>query len=220
PCPACGGARLRPEAREVFVDGRDLAAAARLTIAELHRWLATLELPPAAAARGGRIVDALRARVLTAQEVGLGYLALDRQMRTLSGGEAQRIQLAAALGGTLTASLYVLDEPSVGLHARDVARLLAVPRSIRDQGNTVVVVEHAPEIVTAADHVIDLGPGAGRLGGRLVVEGAVAAVRAHPESLTGRVLRGDFAQRPRPRRRASGRLRIVGATAHNLRDVT
>jgi len=220
PCPDCGGARLRPEAREVFVDGRDLGAASRLTIAELHRWLATLALAPAAAARAGRIVDALRARVRTAQEVGLGYLALDRQTRTLSGGEAQRIQLAAALGGTLTASLYVLDEPSVGLHARDVARLLAVLRSVRDQGNTVVVVEHAPEIIGAADHLIDLGLGAGRLGGRLVAEGSVGDVRAHPESLTGRVLRGDFAQRPRPRRRASGRLRIVGASAHNLRDVT
>src|SRR5690606_6009621 len=152
-------ARLRPEAREVFVDGRDLAAAARLTIAELHRWLATLELPPAAAARGGRIVDALRARVLTAQEVRLGYLALDRQMRTLSGGESRRVRRAAALGGTLTAALCVRGVPSVGLHGRDVARLLAVLRSIRDQGNTVVVVEHAPEIVAAADHVIDLGPG-------------------------------------------------------------
>jgi len=220
PCPDCGGARLRPEAREVFVDGRDLAAASRLTIAELHHWLATLVLAPAVAARGGRIVEALRARVRTAQEVGLGYLALDRQTRTLSGGEAQRIQLAAALGGTLTASLYVLDEPSVGLHARDVARLLDVLRKVRDQGNTVVLVEHAPEIIAAADHVIDLGPGAGRLGGRLVVEGTVAEVRAHPESLTGRVLRGDFAQRPRPRRRARGRLRIVGARANNLRDVS
>ncbi|MEB2345687.1 MAG: excinuclease ABC subunit UvrA [Deltaproteobacteria bacterium] len=220
PCPDCGGARLRPEARQVFVDGRDLPAASRMTIAELHRWLATLALAPGDAARGGRIVDALRARVGTAQEVGLGYLALDRQTRTLSGGEAQRIQLAAALGGTLTASLYVLDEPSVGLHARDVARLLAVLRRIRDQGNTVVLVEHAPEIIAAADHVIDLGPGAGRLGGSLVAEGSVADVRAHRESLTGRVLRGDFAQRPRPRRRASGRLRIVGARAHNLRDVS
>jgi excinuclease ABC subunit A len=166
------------------------------------------------------LLDALRARVRTAHEVGLGYLALDRQMRTLSGGEAQRIQLATALGGTLTATLYVLDEPSVGLHARDVAKLLAVLRAIRDQGNTVVVVEHAPEIIAAADHVIDLGPGAGRLGGKLLVEGSVAAVRDTPESLTGRVLRGDFATRPRPRRRARGKLRIVGARAHNLKDVT
>src|SRR5690606_10056357 len=145
------------------------------------------------------------------------YLALDRQTRTLSGGEAQRIQLATALGGALTASLYVLDEPSVGLHARDVARLLAVLRAIRDQGNTVVVVEHAPEIIAAADHVIDLGPGAGRQGGRLVVEGSVERLRAHPESLTGRVLPGALAPRPRSRRRPRGRLRIVPARAHNLR---
>lgn len=220
PCPDCDGARLRPEAREVFVDGREIGSVARMTLADLHHWLHALVLPPPAALRAGRLVDALRSRVGTAQRVGLGYLALDRQLRTLSGGEAQRIQLAAALGGTLTASLYVLDEPSVGLHARDVARLLAVLRAIRDHGNTVVVVEHAPEIIGAADHVVDLGPGAGRLGGRLVVEGSVDTVRAHPDSLTGRVLRGDFAQRPRPRRRASGRLRIVGASANNLQNVT
>jgi excinuclease ABC subunit A len=220
PCPDCDGARLRPEAREVFVEGREIGTVARTTISDLHRWLDALVLPPPAALRAGRLVDALRMRVATAQRVGLGYLSLDRQLRTLSGGEAQRIQLAAALGGTLTASLYVLDEPSVGLHARDVARLLDVLRSIREQGNTVLIVEHAPEIIAAADHVVDLGPGAGRLGGRLVVEGSVAEVRAHPDSLTGRVLRGEFARRPRPRRRASGRLRIVGASANNLKDVT
>ena len=243
-CPDCSGMRLRRDALAVFVAGRHIGDATRMTIAELHAWLDALAvhdpagqahgallddpegqahgalLAPAQLALAGRLLDALRARVRTAHEVGLGYLALDRQMRTLSGGEAQRIQLATALGGTLTATLYVLDEPSVGLHARDVANLLAVLRAIRDQGNTVVVVEHAPEIIAAADHVIDLGPGAGRLGGRLLVEGTVAAVRATPESLTGRVLRGDFATRPRPRRRARGKLRIVGARAHNLKNVT
>jgi excinuclease ABC subunit A len=220
PCPSCRGMRLRSDALAVFVAGRHLGEVTRMTIAELLAWLEALALSPAQLALAGRLLDALRARVRTADEVGLGYLALDRQMRTLSGGEAQRIQLATALGGTLTATLYVLDEPSVGLHARDVAKLLAVLRAIRDQGNTVVVVEHAPEIIAAADHVIDLGPGAGRLGGRLLVEGSVAAVRATPESLTGRVLRGDFATRPRPRRRARGKLRIVGARSHNLKDVT
>ena len=220
PCPDCRGERLRPEALAVFVDGRNLGAVSRMTIAELRGWLDGLALGAADGARAGRLVEALRARAQTAAEVGLGYLALDRQMRTLSGGEAQRIQLASALGGTLTAALYVLDEPSVGLHARDVARLLSVLRAIRDQGNTVVVVEHAPEILAAADHVIDLGPGAGRLGGRLLVQGPLDAVRAHRDSPTGRVLRGELAQRPRPRRQASGHLRVVGARAHNLKDVT
>jgi excinuclease ABC subunit A len=219
PCPTCEGLRLRPEALEVRIDGRHLPAVSRSTLAELRAWLDGLRLAAPAEARAGRLLEALRARVATADAVGLGYLALDRPMRTLSGGEAQRIQLAAALGGTLTAALYVLDEPSVGLHARDVARLLRVLRAIRDQGNTVVVVEHAPEIVEAADHVIDLGPGAGRQGGRLVYEGPLAGLRAHRESATGRVLRGDVARRPRPRRRPTGRLRIVGARAHNLKDV-
>jgi excinuclease ABC subunit A len=160
--------------------------------------------------------------------VGLDYLTLDRPMRTLAGGEAQRIQLATALCGTLTASLYVLDEPSVGLHARDAARLVDVLRKIRDQGNTVVVVEHAPEIVAAADHVIDLGPGAGRHGGEIVAEGTVDAIRGCANSLTGRALLGEWsgaraADRQtgnRPAREAHGWLKIVGARANNLRDLT
>jgi excinuclease ABC subunit A len=140
-------------------------------------------------------------------------------VRTLSGGEAQRIQLASALGGTLTASLYVLDEPSVGLHARDAARIVGILRRIRDQGNTVVVVEHAPAVVAAADHVIDLGPGAGRLGGRLVVEGSAEAVAAHPDSLTGRALAEGAQRRARRARPATGSVRVRGAREHNLRDL-
>ncbi|MDJ0865614.1 MAG: excinuclease ABC subunit UvrA [Myxococcota bacterium] len=219
PCPGCDAMRLRPEALQVFVDEQHLGELCRLPIGALRRWADALELPPGRAERAERLLEALRARLRTADRVGLGYLALDRQMRTLSGGEAQRIQLASALGGTLTAALYVLDEPSVGLHPRDVARLLEVLHSIRDQGNTVVVVEHAPEIVEAADHVIDLGPGAGRLGGRLLYEGPVAGLRGEAGSPTGRVLRGEVAQRPRKRRRARGRLRVVGASAHNLQGV-
>ena len=222
PCPGCHGVRLRPEALAVRVAGRSIGEVSEQTLAELGAWLASLALSPGQAARGARLLAALRARVATATEVGLGYLSLLRQVRTLSGGEAQRIQLATALGGALTGTLYVLDEPSVGLHARDVARLLGVLRSIRDQGNTVVVVEHAPEIVEAADHVIDLGPGAGRLGGALVAEGSVAEIRAHPTSLTGRALRGEFRARRRQRRGGSpgAGLRIVGARANNLKDVT
>ncbi|MCG8589898.1 MAG: excinuclease ABC subunit UvrA [Proteobacteria bacterium] len=219
PCPDCRGARLRPEALCVFVGGLHLGDVGRLTIEELGAWLAGLELSPEERARSGRLLSALCKRVATVDQVGLGYVTLDRQVRTLSGGEAQRIQLATALGGSLTAALYVLDEPSVGLHSRDVGRLLGVLETIRDQGNTVVVVEHAPEVVSAADHLIDLGPGAGRHGGRLVVEGPVAEVAKHTESLTARALRGEFAPAVRPRRRPTGRLCIAGARARNLRNL-
>ena len=156
-----------------------------MTLGELDAWLSSLALSPAEEARAGRLHQTLAARVRTANQVGLSYLSLDRQVRTLSGGEAQRIQLAHALGGVLTAALYVLDEPSVGLHPRDVSRLLEVLYAIRDQGNTVVVVEHAPEIVEAADHLIDLGPGAGRHGGTLVAEGSVEEIRRESASVTG-----------------------------------
>jgi len=220
PCPACGGQRLRPEALCVRVGGLHVGEVSALTLGGLRDWLGALALPAAARERAGRLLAALRARVDTAVEVGLDYLALSRPTRTLSGGEAQRIQLATALGGALTASLYVLDEPSIGLHPRDVGRLLRVLSAIREHGNTVVVVEHAPGIVAAADHVIDLGPGAGRLGGRLVAEGTVADVRACVASRTGQALRGGVRAAPRPPRKARGRLRIVGAREHNLCDVT
>jgi excinuclease ABC subunit A len=220
PCPACTGARLRPEALAVRVGGLDLAALCRLPLGELAGWLDELDLPEAPSARVGRLLQDTRARVATAVAVGLDYVTLDRATRTLSGGEAQRIQLAAALGGTLCASLYVLDEPSASLHARDLARLVAILQRIRDQGNTVVVVEHALALIAAADHVIELGPGAGRHGGRVVAEGDVAALRAQPDSPTGRALAGAQGERPRARRSARGKLRIVGARAHNLRDVT
>jgi excinuclease ABC subunit A len=219
-CQVCAGTRLRPEALEVQVGGRQIGEVSRMTLGELDAWLSSLGLSPAAKARGGRLHQALAARVQTANRVGLSYLSLDRQVRTLSGGEAQRIQLATALGGVLTAALYVLDEPSIGLHPRDVSRLLEVLFAIRDQGNTVVVVEHAPEIVAAADHLIDLGPGAGRRGGALVAEGRVEEIRREPASITGRALAGEL--RPRRRRRtASGRsLRVVGARSNNLRDLS
>jgi excinuclease ABC subunit A len=219
PCESCGGTRLRPEALSVYVGDRHIGELARLGVGELDAWLAGLRLAPAQEARGARLLAGLRARVGTAREVGLGYLSLERQVRTLSGGEAQRIQLATALGGALTGTLYVLDEPSIGLHARDVARLLRVLHAIRDQGNTVVVVEHAPEIVAAADHVIDLGPGAGRAGGRVVAEGSVAELAASPASLTGRMLAGGFRVERKRRGRARGELRVRGASAHNLKDV-
>jgi len=219
PCPACAGARLCEAARAVRIGGATLPELSALPLGELGEWLEGLVLPEALGPRVERLLGDLRGRVGTAVESGLHYVTLDRTVRTLSGGEAQRIQLASALGGTLTASLYVLDEPSVGLHARDVARLVGILRRIRDQGNTVVVVEHTPAVVASADHVIDLGPGAGRLGGRLVFEGTVDALRAHPDSLTGRALRDAPAVAPRPARSASGALEIRGASEHNLRDL-
>ena len=219
PCEACGGTRLRSEALAVEIGGRSIGEAAHLTIGELGAWLGSLELAGAREARGKRVLDGLRARVATALNVGLDYLALDRQVRTLSGGEAQRIQLATALGGALTAALYVLDEPSVGLHPRDVGRLLEVLRAIRDAGNTVVVVEHALEIAGAADHLIDLGPGSGRHGGEIVAQGPVGAVAANPRSVTGRALAGAFRVARERRTRRLGTLRVRGARAHNLHGV-
>ena len=219
PCDACAGTRLQPEALCVRFGGRHLGEVGASTLGELLAWLDALALAPHEAERARRLLEDLRSRVATAVAVGLDYMTLDRTMRTLAGGEAQRIQLAAALGGTLTASLYVLDEPSIGLHARDADRLVSTLRRIRDQGNTVVVVEHAPEIVAAADHVIDLGPGAGREGGRLVVEGPVETLRNHATSLTGRMLRGEIGGGARRPRRERGCLRVVGARANNLRGI-
>jgi len=243
-CNECQGARLCPAALAVKLAGRDMAELSRLSIDELGIWLKALELSEPQRAQIDRLLELLTTRLATASTVGLGYLALDRQVRTLSGGEAQRIQLASALGGGLTAALYVLDEPSIGLHPVDIGRLLDVLLAIRDQGNTVVVVEHAPEILARADHVIDMGPGAGHLGGRILVQGSLQDVARTPESQTGRMLRGELDSLPRDgtrrasseaavgldaegrepgraarRGRSRGRLRIVGARAHNLRNL-
>jgi len=228
-CPDCDGMRLCPDALCVWLGGaadparaKNIGQVSRLTVSALRGWLETLDLSPAERERTARLLPLLEHRLATVDEVGLGYVTLDRQVRTLSGGEAQRIQLATALGGSLTAALYVLDEPSIGLHACDVDRLLGVLESIRGQGNTVVVVEHAPEIVAAADHVIDLGPGAGRLGGELVFEGNVQALLAAPNSQTGRFLRGELegASLARKVRRQRGSLRVIGANENNLRNLS
>jgi len=220
PCPDCEGGRLGPAARCVRVAGEDLGTLSRRSLADLESWVEALDLPEPRRAASERLRALLLARLRVCNEVGLGYLSLDRTLRTLSGGEAQRIQLGTALSGRLTGTLYVLDEPSIGLHARDLERLVGVLQRIRDQGNTVVVVEHALEVVRAADHVIDLGPGAGRHGGRLLVEGPPAAVAAEAGSATGRALAAPPAKPPARRTPAdAGALRIVGAREHNLRDL-
>ena len=220
PCPDCRGARLCADALCVRVDGRHIAEVCELTLSDLDVWLAELKLSEPDRTVASRVLAELRARVGTALAVGLGYVTLARQTRTLAGGEAQRIQLASALGGTLTASLYVLDEPSAGLHARDASRLVRVLETIRNHGNTVVVVEHSPEVLRAADHLIDLGPGAGRHGGEVIFQGSVDAIVADAESPTGRALRGATqADRKATQRSARGAIRVVGATQNNLRNL-
>ncbi len=220
PCPDCEGTRLSAEARAVSIEGASIAALGRRTLAELLDWVDDLVAREVGGKAAARLLELAQTRLRTIHAVGLGYLALDRTVRTLSGGEAQRIQLATALGGSLCASLYVLDEPSIGLHAADLARLLRVLEAIRDRGNTVVVVEHAPQLIEAADYVIDLGPGAGRHGGEVVAAGSVSAIRAVKNSKTAAALRGEFGSTERASRDLSEtpRLRIIDANVHNLRD--
>lgn len=219
-CRTCQGQRLRPEAFAVLLDGKTIGEISAWTLEQFSQWLAVLALDSAQQARAGILLRELRARAATAVHVGLGYLGIGRQMRTLSGGEAQRVQLSKALGGALTSSLYLLDEPSIGLHARDVARLLETIRGIRDQGNTVVMVEHAPELIEAADHIIDLGPGAGRLGGEIMAQGTVSEVRANPKSKTGAVLRTGYTLKRSRNFSPCGELVVVGARANNLKNLT
>ncbi|MBK9064516.1 MAG: excinuclease ABC subunit UvrA [Acidobacteria bacterium] len=189
-CPACGGARLRPEALAVTVGGKTIADVCDLTLDGFVAFLGALPLRDAERERAASLVDELTRRARTLVEIGLGYLTLARTMRTLSGGEAQRVQLGSAIGNALTGTLYVLDEPTVGLHPRDTRRLLAVLERLAAAGNAVVAVEHDTDVIRAADHVIDLGPGAGALGGRLVFEGTPEAL-TEQDTATGRSLKKE-----------------------------
>jgi excinuclease ABC subunit A len=218
-CPACRGARLKPEALSVRVSGKTIAEAAALTATELALWLPALDLPPFQRQVATHILKELTARVGFLTDVGLGYLTLDRQTRTLSGGEAQRIALANALGSRLVDTLYVLDEPSIGLHPADVDRLLGLLRRLSDAGNTVVVVEHDPAAMRAADWMVELGPGSGEAGGQLVYEGPAAGVR-EAGTLTGQYLSGEKCIGvPSARRPAARWLEVTGARLHNLAGV-
>src|SRR5262249_608026 len=190
-CPACSGARVRPEALDFRVAGLTVADVNRLPIAEAERVFAELSLPPGQAeAVAELILGEVRSRLRYLVEVGLGYLTLDRQSRTLSGGELERVDLTTAVGSSLVNTLYVLAEPSVGLHPRDTERLVRLLHHLRDQGNTVVVVEHDPSIIRAADHVIDLGPGAGERGGEVAFAGPVARLGQARGSVTADYLAG------------------------------
>ncbi|MFQ6046005.1 MAG: excinuclease ABC subunit UvrA [Gemmatimonadales bacterium] len=219
PCPACHGARLRPEALAVQVAGTPLADVTRLPAEALRAWLESLELTQFERGVAETVLRELTERVGFLCDVGLGYLTLDRQTRTLSGGEAQRIALANALGSRLVDTLYVLDEPSIGLHPRDIHRLVNLLRVLRSSGNTVVIVEHDPATIRAADHMIELGPGSGEHGGELVYAGSVDG--ALGATLTGRYLSGaESIPVPSSRRHAGPRwLTVKGARLHNLRGI-
>ncbi len=216
-CPSCDGSRLNPDALAVRVAGEPIAGASARTVDELHAWLESLALSAFEQQVAELILNQLRQRIAYLRDVGLGYLTLDRLTRTLSGGEAQRIALSNALGSKLVDALYVLDEPSIGLHPRDIDRLLSLLVRLRDGGNTVIVVEHDPAAMRHADFMLELGPGAGEHGGQLVYAGPVSGAT---ESLTGQYLSGRKRIGIPSARRALGPwLEIKGATLHNLREV-
>jgi excinuclease ABC subunit A len=223
PCRDCGGTRLNRAARNVFVGTECLPALAQRPIARALEYLRALDLPGARGQVARKIVKELNDRLEFLVDVGLDYLTLDRSAETLSGGEAQRIRLASQVGSGLTGVMYILDEPSIGLHQRDNQRLLTTLKALRDLGNTVIVVEHDEEAILAADHVVDLGPGAGIHGGAVVAQGPPAAIMRSAESLTGRYLSRQL-EIPVPRLRTArtdaNELRIVGARGHNLRDLS
>ena len=223
PCSACHGARLKPEALAVTVGGKNIAALTALTIREADAFLMAAEqdFSPREAKIAGEILKEIHARLHFLLDVGLDYLTLSRAASTLSGGEAQRIRLATQIGSGLMGVLYILDEPSIGLHQRDNNRLLATLRHLRDLGNTLIVVEHDEDTMYAADHIIDIGPGAGEHGGEVVAEGTAAEIMKNSASITGQYLsRKKFIPVPAERRRGNGYfLEIVGAAENNLKDV-
>ena len=220
-CPDCEGGRLRREARDVRVGGKTLPEVSALSIKDAAIFFDTLELLPEQSAIADRVLFEVRRRLRFMVEVGLDYLTLDRLASTLSGGEAQRIQLATNLGSSLVGALYVLDEPSIGLHPRDNDRLIRLLHNLRDIGNTVLVVEHDADMMRAADHILDIGPAAGELGGRLMYEGDFAGLLSESLSLTGRYLRGEAEiKEPKHRRPLQlKRLSVRGAGEHNLKNI-
>jgi excinuclease ABC subunit A len=220
-CPECHGARLREEARAVRLSGKSITEVCAMTVAQARTFMDNLELSAEQTAIADKILEEIRQRLLFLDEVGLDYLSLDRLASTLSGGEAQRIQLATSLGSHLVGALYVLDEPSIGLHPRDTHRLIDILKGLRDLGNTILVVEHDPDTIAAADYVIDLGPGAGEHGGTLLFAGPRAELTKSRESLTARYLNGELRiPVPTMRHKPAGRfLRIYGAHANNLQNI-
>src|SRR3712207_3931214 len=220
PCPECGGARLRPESLAVRVSGLGIHEVTRMSAKRMAVWVDELELTDTQRAIARLILREINERLNFLVNVGVGYLSLDRAAATLSGGEAQRIRLATQIGSSLVGVLYILDEPSIGLHQRDNERLIATLERLRDLGNTVIVVEHDEGTMRAADHLVDLGPGAGEHGGHIVAAGTPEEVMRVVESATGQFLVGSREiEVPARRRRASGYIEIQGATQHNLQKV-
>ena len=222
PCKACHGARLKPETLAVTVGGKNIDEVTRMTIREADAFFTQLTLTPREAKIARQILKEIHARLNFLLDVGLDYLTLSRSAGTLSGGEAQRIRLATQIGSGLQGVLYVLDEPSIGLHQRDNNRLLATLKHLRDLGNTLIVVEHDEDTMYAADHIIDIGPGAGAHGGRVVAEGTAEEIKKNPDSVTGAYLsRRKFIPVPQKRRPGNGKfIEVVGAAENNLKNLT
>jgi excinuclease ABC subunit A len=220
-CSDCNGSRLRMEARQVKIQGRNLCEICSLTVEEALKFFEQVNLTPSEAEIADKVLQEIRERLLFLNDVGLEYLTLDRLSSTLSGGEAQRIQLATSLGSRLVGTLYVLDEPSIGLHARDTHRLVKILHDLRNLGNTILVVEHDPDIMKAADHILDLGPGAGENGGKLIAGGTYDEILHNPASLTGRYLSHDLRIQPPPMRRKPGpqQIKVRGVRANNLKNI-
>ena len=219
-CPACNGSRLRPTASYVRVCNHTIMQLVRMSVKELHHFFAHIQLNDNDRKIGTRLLTEIRNRLQFLMDVGLGYLTLDRLSSTLSGGESQRINLATSLGSSLVGSLYILDEPSIGLHSRDTELLIKVLRQLQQMGNTVVVVEHDEEIIRAADHIIDIGPKAGRLGGEVVFQGAYTHSNEHPQSYTLRYLSGELSiPTPTQRRHWNNYIRVEGAAENNLKNI-
>jgi len=220
-CSTCSGTRLRPDARQVKIEGKDICQVCSMTVEQAARFFDQIKLSPQQAAIAEILLTEIQERLRFLNDVGLEYLSLDRLASTLSGGEAQRIQLATSLGSRLVGTLYVLDEPSIGLHSRDTERLVKILHGLRDLGNTILVVEHDPDIMRAADHILDLGPGAGESGGKVIGAGTYEEIKKLPHSLTGRYLADELHIQVPTTRRPPGpqKIRIAGARAHNLKRI-
>ncbi|HYI22390.1 MAG TPA: excinuclease ABC subunit UvrA, partial [Candidatus Limnocylindrales bacterium] len=223
PCPTCAGARLKPEALSVTIDGRNIAEVAKLSVTESLKWSEVLpnRLSERERQIARQVLKEIRARLGFLVDVGLDYLTIDRTSSTLSGGEAQRIRLATQIGSSLMGVLYILDEPTIGLHQKDNAKLIATLTRLRDLGNTLIVVEHDEETIRTADWVLDIGPRAGEHGGEVIASGPLSAVLDEPRSITGAYLRGEMAVPiPEKRRKGSGKaLKVRGAREHNLKNI-